>query len=289
MSLLRDRDGDLSIGVVFFGIVILVIAAVVIWVTMTTSVPAGNVGIQDTFGSVSDDVLQPGFHLKGPFTMVVPMSLQTTKYMDYGTNDVATIEGLSNEALKVTIGVAVNYHLNQDKAVEVYKHVGKNYEMIVLRDPIHTVPRDIISQHDAKSLYSASQPGTADRLIIETSIGNALRERINTVGVKDSITVEQVYVRNIVFPPEFTNARTDQMNMETKIKTKENEVLVQQKEADRMRAEAQGIADANRIISGSLTESYLQWYWIESMKANPKTIYVPAQNGLPLFKNVDSA
>ena len=32
------------------------------------------------------------------------------------------------------------------------------------------------------------------------------------------------------------------------------------------RAEAQGVADANRIIAGSLTNSYLSWYYIEMLK-----------------------
>lgn len=280
----------LGFGGMIFLIVASLIAIVLSWGLLTTSVPAGSVGIQDTFGSVSDTVLQPGFHLKSPFTAVVPISTRTEKYLDYGASDVANIEGLSNEALKVTVGIAMVYHINSDKAIDLYKRVGSKYEEKVLRDPVHTVPRDVVSQYDAKTLYSASTPGSADRLVVEKRILDGIRERIETVGVPGSITVEQVYVRNIGFPPEFTNARTDQMNMETKIQTKKNEVLVQEAEADRMRAEAQGIADANRIISGSLTQNYLNWYWIESLKNNPKAVYVPiGENGLPIFKNVDTA
>jgi regulator of protease activity HflC (stomatin/prohibitin superfamily) len=260
-----------------FGYMVVVLIAIVaicaVFGFFTTSVPAGSVGIQNVYGDVSNDTLKPGFHIKAPWVDVIPMSMQTTKYMDYEKTDVATITGLSNEAMKVTVGIAVTYHLNPDKAVEVYKNVGTKYEDKVLRDPIHTVPRDVVSQYDAKTLYSASTAGTADRLVVEARILSGLRERIETVGVPNSITVEQVYVRNIDFPPEFTNARTDQMNMETKIKTKENEVRVQEKEADRMRAEAQGIADANKIISGSLTQNYLEWYTIEMMKQHSGATY----------------
>jgi len=290
-SFFRDKYGEPRplrvLGVLFVGVIGTFIVLPLLLNCITT-VPAGHVGIQDTFGTVNDNVLEPGFHLKFPFTRIIPMSVQTQKYIDYGTNDVATIVGLSNEALKTTIGVTMNYHLNPNKAVEVYKTVGTDYITTVLRDPMHTVPRDVMSQYDAKTLYSASTGG-ADRLLVEQRMGDAVRERINNVGVKDSITIEQFYIRNIEFPPEFTNARTDQMNMETKIKTKQNEVSVQEMESNRMRAEAQGIADANKIIAGSLSEQYLQWYWLETMKTNPKAIYIPVNdNGLPLFKNVDS-
>jgi regulator of protease activity HflC (stomatin/prohibitin superfamily) len=40
----------------------------------------------------------------------------------------------------------------------------------------------------------------------------------------------------------------------------------EKKEADRRRVEAQGISDANRIIAGSLTNSYLSWYYVEMLK-----------------------
>ncbi|MFN3527844.1 MAG: hypothetical protein ACK4YO_01935, partial [Candidatus Altarchaeaceae archaeon] len=50
-----------------------------------------------------------------------------------------------------------------------------------------------------------------------------------------------------------------------------------------------GIADANRIISNSLTENYLRWYWISSLERQNSVIYVPiGSDGKPLFKNIDT-
>ena len=258
-----------KIGAVLIIIFIVLMFAGMFW----TMVPAGYVGIQDTFGSVSDDVMQPGFHFKGPFTNVIPMSIQTQKYMDYGTADVATISGLSNEGLPVTMGVAVNYRLNPDKAVAVYKQVGQNYAGIVLVNPIHAVPRDVIAQNDVKTLYSAGTAGSPDRVKIEQQLFEGIRDGVNQIGVKDSVTVEQVYIRNIDLPQLLKDSISAKLQREQDIAKKEFDVQVQEKEADRMRVEAQGIADANKIIADSLSPSYLEWYTIEMMKSHTGATY----------------
>jgi regulator of protease activity HflC (stomatin/prohibitin superfamily) len=269
------------------GVGAIVILIIMVFLGCYTTIPAGNVGIADTFGVVDNNVLQPGLHLKFPWTGITMMSGQTQKYMDYGSGDVATITALSNEGLSVSMAIAVNYHLDTSKATEVYKRVGPNYQSIVMVNPIHAVPRDIISKYDVKTLYSASQPGTADRAKIENELYTGIQTGINSGGVKDSVVIEQVFIREIKLPQTLMDSIASKLSMEQQIAQKQFEVQKQDAESNRMRSEARGIADANQIISGSLTETYLQWYWIESMKANPKTIYVPSNNGLPLFKNVE--
>ena len=254
MSIIRDRYGNVNPFIVMLIAFVVVLGLTVFWVMFTTSIPAGHVGIQDTFGSVDDHVLQPGFHVKNPFTKIVPMSIQTTKYMDYGTNDVATITALSNEGLSVSMGVSVNYHINPDKAVELYKKVGENYEATVMVNPIHSVPRDLISKYDAKTLYSAVSAKTVDnttvdRAVIEKELYSGISERINNMGVPGSIVVEDTFIRNIQLPAIVTTAIENVKKMEQESQMKDFEIQKQVKEAQRMREEAQGIADANRIIS----------------------------------------
>ena len=69
--------------------------------------------------------------------------------------------------------------------------------------------------------------------------------------------------------------------MEQQIAQKQFEVQKQEAESNRMRAEARGIADANKIIANSLTQSYLEWYSIEMMKSHPgATYFIPiSSNG----------
>ena len=58
------------------------------------------------------------------------------------------------------------------------------------------------------------------------------------------------------------------------------EIAQAQAEADIIRAE--GIAEANRLISESLTDEYNQWHAVEQLNPNATTVYVPSDGPLPL-------
>ncbi len=61
------------------------------------------------------------------------------------------------------------------------------------------------------------------------------------------------------------------------------------KESAKLLAEAEviragGIAEANKIIAGSITESYLKYRFIEGLQTNNmQTIYVPVDGLVPVF------
>lgn len=289
------------LGSLIFLAVVGVIALVVGWVLFVTAVPAGMIGVQDTFGSVSDETFQPGLHLKWPWTQVRIMSVQTQKYIDYGKEDKATITALSNDGLTTTMGIAVNYHLNPEKAVDIYKTVGLNYQDIIMVNPIHSVPRDLISKYDTKTLYSASKEGSTDRAMLERELFDGITQRLNEVGVRNSVVIEQVSIRDIDFPQAYKDTITSKMNMDTEIATKKSELEKQRIESERIIVKAEGEANANialakgeaegnRIRTASLSGPLLQYAWIQSMEKNPRAVYVPVnENGLPLFKNVDAA
>lgn len=284
-----DRKRNLVKGI----IVITLSIGLVVLTTMLTIVPAGNVGVRNTFGVVDEDVFQSGLYLKSPFTDVIPMSIQSKKYMDYGSSDVATIIALSNDGLSTTMGIAVNYHLNPALVSKLYKNVGTGYESVAMVNPIHSVPRDLISKYDTKTLYSASVAGSADRARLEQELYSGIQERIEGVGVPGSVVIEQVSIRNIDFPQAYKDTITSKMNMDTDIAKKKLEVTLQELEASRVRAQAQGIADKQRIeadgaayanekIASSVTKESLQWYAIKMMESHPGAVYyIPiGQDGL---------
>lgn len=271
-----DAKGE---TIILFGGFFLIMAVFMLLFGCFFTVPAGNVGVTDTFGVVGDDVVQPGLHFKAPWTSATMFSGKTQKYMDYGGGDKATITALSNEGLSVSMGIAVNYHMNPDKAVDVYKKVGPNYQDIVMVNPVHSVPRDIISRYDAKTLYSAAQAGSPDRAKIENELFTGIQSGIDKTGVPGSIVVEQVFIREIILPQSLMDSISNKLKMEQDIATKEFEVEKQKMESERMIAEARGIAEANKIIANSLTPSYLQWYAIQMMeKHSGSTYFIPVGN-----------
>jgi predicted Holliday junction resolvase-like endonuclease len=48
---------------------------------------------------------------------------------------------------------------------------------------------------------------------------------------------------------------------------------------------AKGVAESNKIINGTLTESYLRYFWIQGMQTNQmQVVYVPTEAGMPILE-----
>jgi len=66
------------------------------------------------------------------------------------------------------------------------------------------------------------------------------------------------------------------------------------KESARLKAEAEvlraeGIAEANKIIAGSITEEYIRYKFVEGLNdGNTEVIYVPTEANLPILEARDS-
>ena len=67
----------------------------------------------------------------------------------------------------------------------------------------------------------------------------------------------------------------------------EKESATLKKETDIIRAE--GIAEANEIISKSLTDKYIRWKWVEGLHdGSSEVIYVPTEANLPILEARDN-
>lgn len=77
------------------------------------------------------------------------------------------------------------------------------------------------------------------------------------------------------------------------IRQQEQNIKVEQQKAQIRIVEAQGIAEAQRIINATLTDKYLQHEAIQAQETmanspNHTTIYIPSgQNGIPLVATVN--
>jgi hypothetical protein len=90
------------------------------------------------------------------------------------------------------------------------------------------------------------------------------------------------------------NAANDVIVSSIAIQNQAQHVEIEGKKAEVRVAEAKGIAESQRIIASSLTDSYLQYLAIKAQEAmatgpNHTEIYIPSgNNGIPLVKTIDS-
>lgn len=270
----------------FVGILVLLAVFAIFWIFFTANVDAGSVGIITTFGAVEPYTLQSGFHLKSPFSSLHQMSMRTQAYtMSIAQEESTakagddTISTLTKEGLKINMDMTILYHLDQNKAMDVFKNIGENYDEIIIRPQSRSILRNVVASYTADEIYSP------ERSSVEQRIFDQLKNATEGRGV----IIEEVRLRDVGLPQQLNDAIQAKLTAQQAIQQKQFDVETEKLEAERKRQEAHGIADANAIISSSLTKEYLEWYWIQQIGNHNNTIYVPiGNNGLPLFKEVGS-
>jgi len=261
-------------------VVVILVLGVVLLANMVVIIPAGETGVYHLFGKVRDKEVSSGIHLINPLASIRRMSIRTEQY----TMSIATMEGqkmgddsidaLTKEGLKVQLDITVLYHLKEDKASDVYRDIGMNYEEKVLRPEVRSAIREIIALYEAKDIYSDKREEAVQK------IEDLLKENVNPRGIE----VESVLMRNVALPVMLTNAIEDKLSAEQEAQKYDFVLQREEKEAERKRIEAAGQRDAQSIINQSLTSRYLQYLYIQNLENREGTVYVPYD--LPLLRGI---
>ena len=103
------------------------------------------------------------------------------------------------------------------------------------------------------------------------------------------IQLNQILIRDVTLPPTIKEAIERKLKQEQESLEYEFRLVTAKKEAEKVTIEAQGKADANRILSASLTDKILQDKGIDatlelSKSPNAKVVIVGSgDSGLPLI------
>jgi prohibitin 1 len=235
-------------------------------------VPAGHVGVVDLFGRVSPQTLKSGLNLVNPLARVAKMSVQTQDMKE--VMDVPSQEGLT-----VQLEVSALYHLDPEKAADVYRTVGTDYAEILLQPQFRSVTRGVTAQYEARALY------TSEREKLAEAIATELRRLVEPRGV----AVEATPLRKLTLPARLAAAIEEKLGAEQESQRMQFVLAKERQEADRRRIEAQGIADFQRIVTTGINDQLLRWKGIEATlkiaeSQNAKVVIVGSgKDGLPLI------
>ncbi len=278
-----DPNKKKKIAFSFGGVIVLLILltfASSFWVV----IEAGQTGVQSLFGKVRDNEFHSGFHLKNPLVRITKMNIRTQDYtmsvargegQKYGAD---AISALTKEGLSVDLDITVLFHLEEDKASDIYREVGLRYDDVIIRPQIRSVIREVIAQYEAKDIYSEKRE-EASKQILDKLIAN-----INERGV----VVEEVLLRHVELPANLANSIQEKLQAEQEAQRYDFLLEREEKEAQRKRVEAEGQKDAQAIINQSLTRNYLNYLYIQNLEKREGTIYVPVDpnSGMPLFRGL---
>jgi prohibitin 1 len=237
-----------------------------------TVIPAGHVGVKDFFGSVSSSVLPAGVHFVLPFTKVVKMSIKTQEIKE-------TAEVPSKEGLIMDLEASVLYRLDPPKAPEIYRTVGRDYASIAVVPQIRSALREITASYEAKDLYSSQRE----------QIAREIYDLVNKMSGGRGIITEAVLLRKIGLPALVANAIQEKLKREQEAEQMKFVLQKEQREAERKRIEAQGIADFQKIVAQGISAQLLEWKGIEAteklaLSPNSKIVVIGnPKSGLPII------
>ncbi len=224
-----------------------------------------------TLGQISDRESGPGVKIVIPFVQSIETIPITTQVIHF-----KEIPVLSNDGLQLLVDISVGYKIKQDKACDAFIEYRDIFENLV-KPTVRSAIRTLFARFKGTDYYEKRQE-------VEQQIVKALESLNNPY-----FEIVQVNIRNIQLPEEVLKA------IERKITAKQEAermqyVLEKEKlEAERKIVEARGLAESQRIINNSLSDKYLRWYYITTMKEladndNSKIIIMPYdQQMLPLM------
>ena len=253
---MKDNFVTTLMSVVFVGIVFVFVIALIPWIGAWATVGAGSVGVVTRLGAVNR-VANPGFVWKLP--LIEGIHLMETRVQKEQTDASAA----SKDLQVVNSKVALNYHLNGQKAVEVFQNIGEEYKDRIIDPAIQEAFKAVTAKFTAENLIG-------NREQVKILAFNELRERL----AKYDVIVDDFNIVNFDFSKDYNDA------IEMKAKAQQD-LEKAQIEAQAAVTNAKGQSDAQKLLkdNGGLSSEYLQFYALQKWNG----ILPNVTNGVPFI------
>jgi regulator of protease activity HflC (stomatin/prohibitin superfamily) len=263
-------------------VAIVIIALIVIGVVAAASVKivdAGHRGVLLHWNAVDTTVapLDEGLHFVVPFQdQVVNMEVRTLLF-------VKATSSASKDLQTVTTEVTVNYVPDPETDNTLYKDVGLNYQYRIIAPAVEEVVKQVTANYNAEELITKRPLVKSD---IETEIGKRLNDF--------NIVTEVISITDFQFSDLFSRAIESKVEAEQKALKAENDLRRIQVEALQAEAIAQGSAKANiaqaegeaeaiRVINQALSNNPHYLEWLKTQAWDGKLPLVVGEGGTPFI------
>ncbi|MHB2026167.1 MAG: prohibitin family protein [Elusimicrobiota bacterium] len=208
-----------------------------------------------------------GLHVVAPWNQMYIYNLRTMSH-----NEVLNV--IASNGLAIRLDATVRYHLKRDQIVALQREIGPNYYDVILEPLLRSDARRVFGRYTPEEIYSTK------RDVIEKEIREGLDDKLKG----KHISLEAVLIRNVELPEAIRRAIDEKLAAEQDVLKMKYIIQVAQAQADKKRIEAQGIADYNKAIAGSISPAILQFERIQELdklaqSSNAKTIVISPEVG----------
>jgi regulator of protease activity HflC (stomatin/prohibitin superfamily) len=257
--------------IVFIGIILLIFIS-----KSTVTLDAGEAGVLwKRFGGgvVTDQPpLGEGFHLVAPWNKVIVYETRQQELTE-------KMKVLSSNGLDIQLEATAWYQPVSAELGFLHQTKGTNYLDRVLKPAMRSATRSVVGRYTPEQIYSSKRDAIQEEIFDETK----------KIVQNQYIQLNDVLVRDVTLPVAIKDAIERKLSQEQTSLEYKFKLEIAQKEADKQRIEAQGKADANKILSASLNDWILKDKGIEAtlklaQSPNSKVIVVGGgEDGLPLI------
>lgn len=225
-------------------------------------------------GLDKENVVTPGFGIKAPWNDLYKFDITDNLVEE-------TIDVLDGSGLSINVDVTMNFHLNYDSVGEIYETYQFDFLRRLVRPVFRSTVRDVMGRYTAEEIYSTKRAEVEN--LIQEEASEVLRQPGNNIIMKSLL------IRSITLPAQIKGAIENKLQQEQEALAYQYRLEREISEAQRIRIEAQGRADANKIINNSLTPNLLKMRGIEATSKlaespNSKIVVVGSgKDGLPLI------
>jgi regulator of protease activity HflC (stomatin/prohibitin superfamily) len=257
-------------------VIVLLILAIILVAKSAVTISAGESGVlYKTFGGgvVTDGPpLGEGFHIIAPWNKVYVYEVRQQEIFE-------NMQVLSSNGLEIRLEASAWYQPEYINLGKLHQQKGQNYVSRVLQPAIRSAARSVVGRYTPEQLYSSK------RDVIQVEIFEETKKIVDDQFVQ----LNEILIRDVTLPNTIKDAIERKLKQEQESLEYEFRLVTAAKEAEKVRIEAQGKADANKILSASLTDKILQDKGIDatiklSESPNSKVIVIGSgDSGMPLI------
>lgn len=251
-------------------IAIAALIVVLAWSAFVTVGP-GDRGVLMTFGAVRDGVLAPGLHMKIPF-------VQTVKLMNVQIQKSETAETAASRDLQdVTTKVAVNWSITPADAAWVYQRLGDETQLTdkVIAPIVSNAVKAVAARYDAEQLVEKRDV-----------VRDQIQQQIVAALAHYKVQVQGVNITNFSFSEDYAKAIEQKQVAQQRAQQAEYDLARTKIQAQQEVAQAQGQAQAQKLLQSTLTPQIIQLKAVD--KWNGVLPQVTGGGAVPFIGNMDS-
>lgn len=260
-------------GILF---IVLIILGIIFVSKASVTIGSGQAGVlYKTFsgGVVTDEPpLGEGFHIVAPWNKVYVYEVRRQEIFE-------KMKVLSSNGLDIQLDASAWYKPDVTSLGKLHQEIGEDYLNRIILPTIRSAARSVVGRYTPEQLYSSKRDAIQKEIFEETK----------KIVSNQFIVLDDILVRDVTLPPTIKDAIERKLKQEQESLEYEFRLAKAKKEAQRQRIEAQGKADANKILSASLTDKILQDKGIEATlklaeSTNSKVVVIGSgKDGMPLI------